>query len=176
MSELVTQNILQSKDESYSQCRRDLLNGLLTKAKEPVIGAFNRLLASVPYDDYTNAAKHKVVIDGHRFPAQEWLYRATIFGFLRGCGVVVVAEMHTNLGRADLVVAHRGVLWVIELKVAYTSENAEAKAEEAYRQIMDNDYATPYPGAVCLGLCIDNSTRQITASQANFSPCIDDAM
>jgi len=85
--------------------------------------------------------------------------------FLQGCGVVVASEVHTNKGRADLVVSYKGNFWVIELKVARDGENAEQKAEEAYRQIIDNNYATPYPNAVCLGLCIDDSIRQITASK-----------
>jgi len=57
--------------------------------------------------------------------------------------------MHTNLGRADLVIAYEG-------------ESPKKKAEEAYRQIIDKNYAKPYPDAVCIGLAIDDSLRQIT--------------
>jgi hypothetical protein len=95
---------------------------------------------------------------------QEWLYRSSILSFLQGCGVVVAAEMHTNKGRPDLVVTYRGIVWVIEMKVAYEGQNAATKAEEAYRQIKDKNYASPYPNAVCLGLGIDDSKRQIEAS------------
>jgi len=70
--------------------------------------------------------------------------------------------MHTNLGRADLVVSHKGKTWVIEIKVAYEGESPEKKAEEAFRQIIDKNYAKPYPDAVCIGLAIDDSLRQIT--------------
>jgi hypothetical protein len=162
MSELITQNLLQQKDESYSQCRTDLLTGLITKNREKVITAFNRLLASIPYDDYTAAAKQSISMNSYEMKPQEWLYRSSILSFLQGCGVVVAAEMHTNRGRPDLVISCRGNVWVIEIKVAHKGESAAEKAEEAYRQIIEKSYAEPYPGAVCLGLGIDDTERQIT--------------
>ena len=164
MSELVTQNIFQYKDESYSQCQTDLLSGLKNKNSEMIIGAFNRLLASIPYDDFTAAAKQNISTNDYAMKPQEWLYRSSIYGFLQGCGIVVAAEMHTNRGRPDLVVSFRGNVWVIEIKVAYEGESAAHKAEEAYRQIIEKNYATPYPDAICLGLGIDDVRRQITAS------------
>ena len=83
---------------------------------------------------------------------------------------VVTPEVHTNKGRTYLVDAYRGNLWFIEIKVAHDgsgstgSLTAAQKAEEAYRQIIDKNYATPFPNATCLGLCIDDKERQITAS------------
>jgi len=128
---------------------------------EKIMIAFNSLLAVIPYGDFTKAAQENVIINGYKFPAQEWLYRSTILAFLRGCGVVLAAEMHTNLGRADLVIAHRGKTYVIEIKVAYAGESAKEKAKEALQQIMDKNYAKPYPDATCLGIAIDDSVRQI---------------
>ena len=101
-------------------------------------------------------------MNNYHFSVQEWLYRSNIISFLRGCGVVVIAEMHTNLGRPDIVVNYMRKTWVMELKVAYKGENAAKKAEEAYRQIMDNNYAKPYPDAVCIAMAIDDEVRQIT--------------
>ena len=164
MSELVTQNLLQYGDESYSHCRTDLLVGLINNNTEKVIGAFNRLLASIPYDDYTAAARQNISTNDYAMKPQEWLYRASILSFLQGCGVVVAAEMHSNKGRPDLVIAHRGSVWVIEIKVAHEGESATEKAEEAFRQISEQHYAAPYPGAICLGLGIDDTVRQITHS------------
>jgi hypothetical protein len=165
MSELVAQNILRNKDESYNQCQTDLLRGLQEKDKETVIDAFNRLLACIVYDDFTLAAKQSIKNNKYTMEPQEWLYRATIFAFLHGCGVVVAAEMHTNVGRPDLVIAYKGYTWVIEIKVAYEGQNAEQKAEEAIGQIIKNNYAAPYPNAVILGLGIDNEARKISASR-----------
>ena len=163
MSRLLAQNILQ--DEDYSRCRTDLLTALRTNNYNKAIGALNRLLAGIPYDDFAKVAIQSIEYNDYEFDLQEWNYRSNILSFLRGCGVVVVGEMHTNLGRADLVVAHRGNTWVIEIKVAREGQSAEAKAEEAMKQIIDKNYAAPYPDAICLGLGIDNEKRQITASR-----------
>ena len=158
MSALVSQNILRDKDEDYSRCRSNLLEALMSIDYNMIVDVFNRLLASIPYDDFASAARQNI----YKFPAQEWLYRSTILAFLRGCGVVVIAEMHTNLGRPDLVISHKGKTWVIELKVAYEGQSPARKAEEALRQIIDNNYAKPYPDAICIGLAIDDSVKQIT--------------
>ncbi|MDR2232502.1 MAG: PD-(D/E)XK nuclease domain-containing protein [Tannerella sp.] len=130
------------------------------------------MLASIPYDDYAAAARQGISNGNLQMQPQEWLYRSAILSFLRGCGVVVAAEMHSNKGRADLVVAHRGVTWVIEIKVAYGGESAERKADEALRQITDNHYATPYPDAICLGIAIDDGERQITANKVPACYCL----
>jgi hypothetical protein len=129
---------------------------------ELFVDVLNTLLASIPYDDFSKAAQQTVIVQGYKFPAQEWLFRSSIFSFLRGCGMVVDAEMHTNMGRADLVVTWLGKTWVIEIKVAYAGESAEAKAGEALQQIMEKNYAVPFPDAICLGLGITDSERQIT--------------
>ena len=162
MSTLLAQNVLKDQDDDFTHCRSDLLEALMSIDYNMVVVVFNRLLASIPYDDFSKAAERSVYKNRYQFPAREWLYRSTILAFLRGCGVVVVAEMHTNLGRSDLVVSHKGKTWVIELKVAYTGESPAQKAEEALRQIIDKNYAAPYPDAVCIGLAIDDSLRQIT--------------
>ena len=159
MSELLTQNVLA---ENANSLQNLLFISLSANNPEGFINTINALLASIPYDDFTKAANQNILFNGYTFPAQEWLYRSTILAFLRGCGVVVFAEMHTNLGRADLVVSHKGKTWIIELKVACEGESPAQKAEEALQQIIDKNYATPYPDAICIGLAIDDAVRQIT--------------
>ena len=160
MSVLLTQNIV--SETAYNHYQSDLLHALMYKDADKVVEVFNSLLASIPYDDFSVAAKQSIYKNGYKYPAHEWLYRSTIFAFLRGCGIVVFAEMHTNLGRADLVVSHKGKTWIIEMKVAYEGESPAQKAEEALQQILDKNYATPYPDAVCIGMAIDDALRQIT--------------
>ena len=162
MSALVAQNILQDKDEDYLYCRRDLLKALMTVDHNKVIAVFNRLLASIPYDDFSTAAKNSISDNDYEFKPQEWLYRSTILAFLRGCGVLVFGEMHTSKGRADLIVSHNQNTWVIEIKVAYNGECPKQKAEEALKQIMDKNYAKQFPVALCIGLAIDDEKREIT--------------
>jgi hypothetical protein len=73
--------------------------------------------------------------------------------------------MHTNLGRPDLVISHRGKTYIIELKVAYKSEDVPAKLDEAIEQMTRKNYLVPYPGATGLALVIDDTKRQITESK-----------
>ena len=167
MSKLLSENIL--TDNTYHSFRNELLRGLMSADGDQVVAVLNRLLASIPYDDFSAAARSSIAENNYGIKPQEWLYRSTILAFLRGCGVVVIAEMHTNLGRADLVVSHKGKTWVIELKVAYDGESPDEKAKEALKQIIDKNYAKPYPGAVCLALAIDDSLRQIANHEVHSS-------
>jgi hypothetical protein len=162
MSALVAQNILQDKDEDFTRCRSDLFRGLISTDCDTVVSVFNRLLASIPYDDFSAAARNNISDNNYEIKIQEWLYRSTILAFLRGCGVLVFGEMHTNLGRSDILLSHKGKIWVIEIKVAYQGESPAEKAEEALQQIIDKNYAKPYPAAVCIGMAIDDAVRQIT--------------
>jgi hypothetical protein len=122
----------------------------------------NRLLASIPYEDYRQEAEDNIIYNAYTFSPKEWFYRATILTFFRGCGLAAIAEMHTNKGRADLVLNYKGKIRIIEIKVAYKGENPATKADEAYRQIFEKNYAKPYPDAVCIGMAIDDEKRQIT--------------
>ena len=163
LSLLVSQYILEDNSDDFTYCRSDFISGLLDSDRKLVVSALNRLLASIPYDDFSAAAVQKNISDNkYDMKPQEWLYRSNIISFLRGCGVVVVAEMHTNLGRADLVVKHQDKIWVIELKVAYAGENPEKKAEKAYRQMLEKHYAKPFLNAMCIAMAIDDTVRQIT--------------
>ena len=161
MSKLLAHNIL--NDNNYHNFQNELYHALVYADAPKIVEVLNRLLASIPYDDFASAAKQHTLINGYTFPVQEWLYRSTILAFLRGCGVAAVAEMHTHLGRADLVVSHKGKTWVIEIKVAYKGESPAQKAQEALCQIIENQYAKPYPHALCIGMAIDDSLRQVTA-------------
>ncbi|MDR1610041.1 MAG: ATP-binding protein [Candidatus Symbiothrix sp.] len=162
MSRLVSGNLLSRNDGDYSRCFTDTINALYMLNCDKLIEALNRLLASIPYDDYKREAEDNIIYNAYTFSPKEWFYRATILTFFRGCGITVFAEMHTNKGRADLVLNYKGQIWIIEIKVAYEGESPAAKAEEACRQIVEKNYNKPYPNAICVGLAVDDSARQIT--------------
>jgi hypothetical protein len=159
MSKLLTQNIV--SENAYNNFRQALIDALDNKDIENLVQVFNRLLASIPYDDFTQAINQNFVFSGFKFPVQEWLYRSCILSFLRGCGTDVNPEIHTNMGRSDLVINHRGVTWVIEIKVAYEGKTPEAKTKQALQQMETKNYAKPYADAVSVVLVIDDATRQI---------------
>jgi DNA polymerase III delta prime subunit len=158
MSRLLAENIVK---QDYNFFRSNLLISLENTDIEEIKEIFNALLASIPYDDYVNAARQSVKLNRLKIQVQEWLYRSTILAFLRGCDIVTVAEMHTNFGRPDLVISHKKKTFIIELKVAYEPEDVEKKLEEARTQIIEKEYAKPYPNSVCIAIVIDDKKRQI---------------
>jgi hypothetical protein len=165
MSRLVSGNLLSRNNGDYSDYYNDITIALYTLNGDSLIAVLNRLLASIPYDDYRQEAEDNIIYNAYTFSPKEWFYRATILTFFRGCGINAIAEMHTNKGRADLVLNYKGQIWIIEIKVAYEGESPAAKAEEACRQIFEKNYSKPYSNAICVGLAIDDSARQITEYQ-----------
>jgi hypothetical protein len=156
MSQLLAQNILSSKNQSESNLSNLLAKALYDKNIGDIAEVFNCLLASIPHNDFDGAAKQDTKQKGYEMTAQEWLCRSCLFAFLRGCGVVVSAEVQTNKGRADLIILHKGNYFVVEIKMLPST------AKQALQQIIDNNYAKPYPNAIILGLAIDGEKRQIT--------------
>jgi hypothetical protein len=166
MSRLLTQNIF-ADDNNYARNR--LLVALMNRDIKKLIKVLNELLAGIPYDDFSYAAEQTISLSGSDMTAREWLYRSTILAFMRGCGVVIFPEIHINLGRSDLVVLHKSVYWVIEIKVACEGNNPVTKAKQALKQIETKNYsstmltnhARPYPDAINVVLVIDDVKRQI---------------
>ena len=159
MSKLVYTNIMRHRGDGGDwNISAPLLDALLEGDCALFVEMLNHLLASIPYDDYAKAAQLAIKLSG--IPAREWLYRSNILAFLRGCGVLVVGEMHTSKGRSDLLVCHRGAAWVIEIKVAYDNDG-KAKAQEALEQINSRQYADPFKTAKKVGIAIDDGSRQI---------------
>jgi hypothetical protein len=165
MSELFIQNILQDVDDDFTYCRTCIIEALNASDYQMFIETLNRLLASIPYDDFYKTAERTVYKNKQRerkYTAVEWIYRSTILAFLRGCGFKIFAEMHSNKGRSDIIIFYSNKAYVIELKLAYEGENPANKAAEALKQIMESNYAKPYPNAICIGMAIEDSKRQIT--------------
>jgi hypothetical protein len=160
MSKLVYNNIMRYRGDGGDWDISALfMKALIDGDNDLIIEMLNHLLASIPYDDYAKSAQLAIKLSG--IPAHEWLYRSTILAFLRGCGVLVVGEMHTSKGRPDLLVCHRSAAWVIEIKVAYDGDG-KAKAQEAMEQINAKQYADPFKTAKKMGIAIDDGARQIT--------------
>ena len=155
MSQLLAQNILSAQKRSVFDLSRLLHKALSDKNAEDIVDVFNTLLASIPHNDFDSAAKQDIKQKGYEMTAQEWLCRSCLFAFLRGCGVVVSAEVQSNKGRADLIILHKKNYFVIELKML------PGTAEQALQQIIDNNYAKPYPNATILGVAIDGEKRQV---------------
>jgi hypothetical protein len=159
MSRLVYANIMRRGDGGDWDISAQLWEAAATGDAGLLIKTLNTLLANIPYDDYAKAAQ--AAIRRSNLPAKEWLYRSNILSFLRGCGVLSFGEMHTNRGRSDLLLLHKGTAWVIEIKVAYNND-AKALANAALEQLSAKQYDGPFKIAKKVGLAIDDGARQIT--------------
>jgi PAS domain-containing protein len=159
MSALLTQNLLGAEPSISSGTL--MKKFLMELDADGVVEEFNQLLAAIPYDDYTAAAKLAIRRGGLKMGPGEWLYRSTLLSFLYGIGLDVNAETHTSKGRSDMVVKFRGRVWVIELKVAKKGENVKKLADAALQQIIEKGYADRFADAVLLGMAIDDDRHCI---------------
>jgi hypothetical protein len=167
MSSLLTANILGDSDAAEASIS-GLKNALINDNASVVVAEFNRLLAKIPYDDYTASIKENFEIRNPEVNFGEWLYRSTLLSYLYGAELRVEAELHGHRGRADMVVEFRGRVWVMELKVAKKGENAGKLADAALAQILEMGYADPFKNAVLLGVAIDNARRSITEFRMGY--------
>jgi len=164
MSKLLTQNIFEN-DINYYQA--NIRNALRDKNIEKFVKTIDGLLANIPYKDYVDSAERYIELHDYKIPAHEWLYRSTILAFIRGCGINVIGEMQTNLGRPDLVIFYNNITWVIEIKIAYEGDCPQKKLEEALQQIKEKNYSKPFPEAICIGMVIDDEKRKIAECKVN---------
>ena len=62
-------------------------------------------------------------------------------------GADVRAEESSSRGRSDMVLLHRGQVFVLELKMAREGEKTEAAMARAMKQMRDRGYADKYNGS-----------------------------
>jgi hypothetical protein len=93
-----------------------------------------------------------------------------LLAFMEGAGVRVQPEAHGCLGQVDLMAERGGRTWVIELKVAKTTDAVEGQADAAMEQIHAKAYARPYDNPIRLGIAIDDSKRGIGGYRLNDEP------
>jgi hypothetical protein len=165
MSRLLVENIMGGLGQSMRQAR--LFHAFFARRDyDGIVRQFNELLANIPFDDFTGAAKEAVELQCTGLQPQEWLYRSTILAFLRGLDMLAQGEVHNNQGRADIVIQGNASALVLELKVCYKGEAPDKKLQEALDQVKANDYTNAWPGAAALALVIDDEKRQISRWQS----------
>jgi hypothetical protein len=99
-----------------------------------------------------------------RVKLNESFYRSNLHSFLLGAGLKATPEIHSSLGRSDLVIDHMGLTYVIEMKVVGKASQAETAAQDAMRQIVDHGYAAPYVNPrILMSLVVAEDTRNIAA-------------
>ncbi len=125
----------------------------LTGTLEELFQAGNQFLRMIPYPLYPGRDR-VTILD------QEFFYQALLYSWISVLGLHPVSEIATHHGRADLVVATQERIWILELKVS-------GSAEDAVRQILLRGYpdmcADRAQPVTAVGMQIDTLHRQIAA-------------
>ena len=117
---------------------------------EAMMRKIEALLASVPYDNIND-------VEYRERDAQLALF--FIFTLL---GELVEAEVHNNLGRADIIVHTDEIIYIFELKLW-----SAGTPDDAIAQIKEQGYATPYletdKKVLLIGASFDEEKRNVGA-------------
>lgn len=107
---------------------------------DEVMSVFRRAFSSIPYT---------------LFSGEESYYHSVLLMLLLGTGIDARAEEMTSLGRSDLVVEHKGRVFVIELK--------RDSSAAALQQIRTKGYGEKYRGRelYLVGIKIDEEKRNL---------------
>ncbi|MDR1309705.1 MAG: PD-(D/E)XK nuclease domain-containing protein, partial [Deltaproteobacteria bacterium] len=72
--------------------------------------------------------------------------------------------IHSSLGRSDLAIEHKGLAYVIEMKVVGKSSQAGTAARSAIQQIIEIGYAGRYASPpILMSLVVAEDARNIAA-------------
>ena len=119
--------------------------------KDDLAGCMNRItafFASIPYDLDNKTEKH---------------YHTIFYLLFSMTGLYVESEVRSAVGRADVVIKTSTHIYVFELKV-------DGSAEDALRQIDSKGYLVPYTAdgrkLVKVGVNFDSATRTVSEWKA----------
>lgn len=111
-----------------------------------LIQGLNSVIASIPYD--------------HRRADTESIFHIIMLLTFQKLGVDVRTELHSSRGRCDLLLQTDSDIYVIELKL-------DGTAEEALAQILDRGYLEPYATdprrKTAIGISFSSSDRKVAA-------------
>ena len=138
--------------DSYISLGNELWKALNDGNLSKVAKLYNAALASIPYEDFAKR--------------DEYWYRSLFLMLLRGAGITVCGELHTNKGRADILVQLAQLSIILEFKFAKYSSEIEKKMAEGKRQIQEREYAQGYDleghDVIAAVVVADDEKRQIT--------------
>ena len=123
------------------------------------VGKFVREVRACKVDDFMKRLKALMADTPYEIIRDlENHYQNVMYIFTRLMGFYTQAEYHTSCGRIDLLIATDKYVYVIELKL-------DGSAEEALAQINEKDYALPFTTdgrkVIKIGANITSATRNI---------------
>ena len=116
--------------EGYITLGAQLWEALRNIAIDELVRVYNMALAGIPYDDFPNP--------------NEALYRSLFLMLLRGAGVEAYGEVHTNMGRSDVLIRFREHAIILEFKFARESSDIDKLRKEGMKQIEEKRCAEPF--------------------------------
>jgi hypothetical protein len=135
-----------------------IVQALRARDFEPVFEAMKQAISTIPSKYFPKGTDKN--------EKKEYFYHTIILTLLWSCGLDVKAEEWTSKGISDLVINHRGDIYVIELKLA--------PPEVSLQQIRDKGYAEKYASAPYLrliGMEIDDKERTLAAWEQAPTAC-----
>ena len=113
-----------------------------------MVSQLNSLVATIPYD--------------HWNAGTESIFTVVTFLAFKLAGIDVHTEVHNNKGRCDVLAMTDRYIYVIELKL-------DGTAEEALQQIKDKGYLQPYAAdtrkKLAVGITFCSEKREVSQYQ-----------
>ena len=138
--------------EGYEGIGTSLWRSLRGGDLAETVRLYNTALAGIPYEDF-------------KAPSESF-YRSLFLMLLRGAGMTAQGEVHTFLGRSDVLVRFPDRVAVLEFKLAQSAGEVERLRAEGQKQIEERGYAKPYDAEnrpVTTGVVVVDAQRRQAA-------------
>jgi hypothetical protein len=154
---LIVEKTFETETKAFVSSQR-FLEALSRRDPAGVVQGINSLLSNI-YEHCEEAKKLKL---------PEGVYHASLVSYFHGLGLDFQQQVHTSLGRSDLVIRFLTktkslVNWVIELNVCRKGQVDKIRAQEAIDLIINNRYAAWLEDPVILGIAINDQEKTIKA-------------
>ena len=139
-SKLIMLGSYNISQDDVNGIRNAIIDGFEDRDFDKIFVQMKRTFSNIPYNLYDK---------------KESYYHSVLLTLLWACGLNVTAEERSNLGASDLVIKHRGEVYVIELK--------KSPAVVSLEQIKSKGYCGKYIGqrVTLVGIEIDEDTRNL---------------
>jgi hypothetical protein len=148
-NDIVIDFITKQHTEKY-KFQDDIYNALYDKDLELFKNSFISIFASIPYNNFTN----------NNIQNYEGFYASVVYVYLQSLGLDIIGEDVTNLGRIDLTVKIKDLIYIIEFKVGN---------EDALSKIKDKNYHQKYlnenKDIYLIGINFDKEIKNISNFQ-----------
>jgi hypothetical protein len=168
MARRLLESYFKGSSVKASNVWKNLQKAVTARDPAALVEEFNKLLSAIPYDDYNKESQtDSGVVPSNKSKEtkrdESW-YRSSLFALVYAAALDPRAEVHGNLGRADIILSFGDQVWVLELKVRHHDDSKdEILAKNALKQIYEKNYAGSFDDPVLLGLVINDEDRLIKA-------------